>query len=104
MTTKQQTGAVTWMAERVRFGDLLPNAASYTVNPLTVAAPFFPPLSASDTDIDALVWVIYTSEAQYCSMFRPGLRARRVGQLTGLRAIGEAVGLPYYDGHGGFTE
>ena len=104
MNTKQQTGAVTWSAEQVRFGDLLPNVASYTVNPLTVAAPYFPQLSSSDTDVDALVWVMYTSEAQYRSMFRPGLSVRHIAELTGLQAIREAVGLPYYDGHGGFTK
>ena len=29
---------------------------------------------------------------------------RLVGQKSGLAAIGEAVGMPYYDGHGGFTK
>ena len=96
---------------QVRKGDLHGNATFYLVNPFDQnAAPFYVSTEAgAAVDDDTPVWIVYTDETQRRSYFRRELQIgenydRLVGQKSGLAAIGEAVGMPYYDGHGGFTK
>lgn len=100
-----------WTAEQVNVDDLHDNAVFYLTNPLLVETPLFaPPHCAgqveSDADVQAgnIVWILFASDAQRTSYFKPYRAQHRIGELSGLRAIGEAVGMPYYNGFGGFTK
>ena len=95
----------------VRKGDLHGNAVFYLSNPFDQPAPpvYVNTESGRAVDDDAQVWIVYSDETQRRSYFRRELQIgenydRRVGAKSGLAAIGEAVGMPYYDGHGGFTK
>lgn len=95
----------------VRKGDLHGNAVFYLSNPFAQSAP---PVcigteAGGAVGDDTQVWIVYSDETQRRSYFRHELQMgdsydRLVGEKSGLAAIGEAVGMPYYDGHGGFTK
>lgn len=94
-------------AEKVRKGDLHGNAAFYLDNPLEIDCPPHYVGASPEITADTEVWILYSSEAHRQSYFRRDLQGRDydrlVGQKTGLAAVGEAVGMPRYDGYGGFT-
>ncbi|MFA5401426.1 MAG: hypothetical protein WC359_13335 [Dehalococcoidia bacterium] len=95
----------------VRKGNLHGNAVFYLSNPLAQnAAPVYVGTEAGKAvSDDTQVWIVYSDETQRRSYFRRELQTgenydRLVGEKSGLAAIGEAIGMPYYDGHGGFTK
>ena len=94
-------------AEKVRKGALHGNAVFYLDNPIEIDCL---PHYASDPKIadDDEVWILYFSESHRQSYFKRELQGRNydriVGQKTGLAAVGDAVGINWYDGYGGFTK
>ena len=97
--------------ELVRKGDLHGNAVFYMASPLDNNAPpvYVGTEAGRAVDDDAQVWIVFSDEVQRRSYFRRELQIgenydRPVGAKSGLAAIGEAAGVPYYDGHGGFTK
>jgi len=96
-------------AEAVPKGHLHGNACFYIENPVECpnALPHYVGASPEIPDEEE-VFILYSSEDMRRSYFRRELQGRRyydqqAGSKTGMAAIGEAVGFPYYDGHGGFT-